>query len=83
MLRIVFHDEREAWYRRYRRIIQKGSDRAPTTHHSTFILTTKDGQQVELLPSREAEPAKAAAAAPITGEGAMILGLPSTTLVRA
>jgi hypothetical protein len=36
-----------------------------------------------MLPSRGDERVKASAAAPITGKDAMILGLPSTALVRA
>ena len=53
-----------------------------TAHRSKFVFTTRDGQEVEVLPRQDAEHAKAAAAAPITGEDAMILGLPSTTLMR-
>jgi len=40
-------------------------------------------EQVEMLPRQDAEQAKAAAAAPITGGDAMILGLPSAALGRA
>ena len=59
---------------------------APAAHRSKFVLTTKDGQEVDMLPSRTEERAKGAAAAatPITGDDAMILGLTSTkALVRA
>ena len=57
---------------------------APTAHRSKFVLTTKDGQEVEMLPPRSAEQAKATARATrITGDDAMILGLErTTTLVR-
>ena len=55
-----------------------------TPHVSKFVLTTQDGQEVEMLPSRSAEQAKAAAAATrITGDDAMILGLErATSLLR-
>jgi hypothetical protein len=55
---------------------------APAAHRSTFLMTMHDGKTVEMLPRQDA--AKAAAAAPVTGDDAMILGLTSTkALVRA
>ena len=49
-----------------------------------FVMTTRGGQEVDMLPSRSAEQTKAAAGAtPITGGDAMILGLKrASALVR-
>ena len=57
---------------------RKGNPLTPP--RSAFVLTTKDGQEIEMLPWRNDERVKAAAV-PVTGEDAMILG-PSTSLVR-
>ena len=103
----LYYDVREELYRRHRRIVSHGSDRAvlalselianriegtpsrksqaPAPHRSKFVLTTKDGQEVDMLPRRDAEHAVATAGAPITGEDAMILApelTRMTTLMR-
>jgi len=60
---------------------RKGQPLMP--HRSKFVLTTKDGQEIEMLPSRTEVRAKAASAAatPITGDDAMILGLKRATML--
>jgi hypothetical protein len=45
----------------------------PTAHRSTFILTTRDGHQVEMLPEAEERTKPAATQGPVTGDDAMIL----------
>jgi hypothetical protein len=41
LLRIVFHDDREAWYRRCRRIVRKGSDRAFLALYDMYLDRTE------------------------------------------
>ena len=55
-----------------------------TPHHSKFVFTTKDEQEIEMLPSRPEEAARSAAVttSPVGGD-AMILGLErATALMR-
>jgi len=51
---------------------------AMTPHFSRFTLTTRDGQEIDVIPPRIEERAKPAAATPVTGEDAMILGFEGT-----
>ena len=55
-----------------------------TPHRSKFVFTTKDGQEIEMLPSQPEEGARAAAVTTSrVGEDAMIPGLErATALVR-
>jgi hypothetical protein len=86
----LYHDQREALYRRHCGIIQTGTNRevlelskimadriegtpsrksqAAPVHISKFVLTTKDGQEIDVIQPRAEERAKVAPATPLTGE---------------